>query len=81
MKSNIILTTYHSSKGLEAKVVFLVAIDKIFVSDFEAEQLKRKIIYVGMTRASERLYIYNELADYGPYSQELKILYGRLNDK
>lgn len=79
MKSNIILTTYHSSKGLEAKVVFLVAIDKIFVSDLEAEQLKRKIIYVGITRASERLYIYHDLNEQGRYYQELKILYEKLH--
>ena len=54
---SIILTTYHSSKGLEAKVVFLTNMDKIFISNDNKDQLKRKTIYVGITRASEKLYI------------------------
>ena len=42
------ITTYHSSKGLESKVVILLNFDKI--SD-------KKLLYVGMTRASQKLYI------------------------
>lgn len=72
--SNIILTTYHSSKGLEAKVVFLTAIDKIYTSNDINDQIKRKLIYVGMTRASERLYIHDQSSEDGRYVTELKML-------
>lgn len=72
--SNIILTTYHSSKGLEAKVVFLTAIDKIYTGNDINDQIKRKLIYVGMTRASERLYIHDQSSEDGRYVTELKRL-------
>ena len=71
---NIILTTYHSSKGLEAKVVFLTEIDKIYVSNDASDQIKRKILYVGMTRASEKLYIHSTSSENGKYLTELKKL-------
>lgn len=57
------LMTYHQAKGLEYKVVFLVAFEEgVFPSsmasfserDIEEE---RRICYVGITRARERLYI------------------------
>ena len=71
---NIILTTYHSSKGLEAKVVFLTGIDKIYVGEDMNDQIKRKLLYVGMTRASEKLYIHSTSSDQGKYLTELKKL-------
>ncbi|MDP7980336.1 UvrD-helicase domain-containing protein [Bacillus sp. WLY-B-L8] len=58
-EGRLIITTYHSSKGLEAPIVFLVDVDR-----FEEKQLVqndmqlRKLLYVGMTRSSERLYIH-----------------------
>ena len=56
------LMTYHQAKGLEFKVVFMVAMEEgIFPNnncqteeDLEEE---RRICYVGITRAQERLYI------------------------
>lgn len=39
----LIITTYHSSKGLEGKICILIDFDKV---------LERKLAYVGMTRAS-----------------------------
>ena len=77
IEDNIIITTYHSSKGLEASVVFMVEVDKVYVGESESEQLKRKLIYVGMTRASERLYIYSKVNDNGKYLTELKSLSNR----
>lgn len=49
-KNKLIITTYHSSKGLENKVCILLNVDKI---------TNRKLVYVGLTRASEKLYIHS----------------------
>ena len=43
------ITTYHSSKGLEAKVVIILNINDI---------KDKKLAYVAMTRASEKLIIH-----------------------
>ena len=56
------LMSYHQSKGLEYKVVFLVAFEAgIFPSPMclssEDEEEERRICYVGITRAKEKLYI------------------------
>ena len=59
---NVILTTYHQAKGLEFKNVFMVATEEgIFPSRFHKDDTdmeeERRICYVGITRAKERLYI------------------------
>jgi len=46
----IAITTYHSSKGLENRICILVDIDEI---------IDLKLIYVGMTRAFQFLYIHS----------------------
>jgi DNA helicase-2/ATP-dependent DNA helicase PcrA len=58
----VILSTYHQVKGLEFKNVFMVAMEEeIFPSMnsvLEAEiEEERRICYVGITRAKDRLYI------------------------
>ncbi len=60
----IILTTYHQAKGLEFKVVFMVATEEgIFPSanSYTNEEIEeeRRICYVGLTRAKEHLFITN----------------------
>lgn len=67
------LMTYHQAKGLEYRVVFMVAMEQgIFpsfncVSEQEQEE-ERRICYVGITRAKEKLYITNA---------ETRYLYGQ----
>lgn len=63
-KDSVILSTYHQVKGLEFKTVFMVAMEEgIFPSDYHSDDLdieeERRICYVGITRAKERLYITN----------------------
>jgi len=63
-KDQVGLITIHSIKGLESKVVILLDINegvipKITEEGIEDEDIRkdRKLLYVGMTRASEILYI------------------------
>lgn len=66
-EDTIKLLTMHSIKGLEFKVVILMGLsDRIIPNqimmkendDFNyAETMERKLLYVGMTRATERLYM------------------------
>lgn len=60
------LLTFHSIKGLEFKVIFLIDINEDVIPnnimvDFEDEDSndseERKLLYVGMTRANELLYM------------------------
>ncbi|MDE5868067.1 MAG: ATP-binding domain-containing protein, partial [Anaeroplasmataceae bacterium] len=58
----VILSTFHQVKGLEFKNVFMVAMEEgIFPSEYHIEDLdieeERRICYVGVTRAKERLYL------------------------
>ena len=57
-EGKIQLITLHSSKGLEFPVVFLVGINhNILPYSDEKEEEERKLLYVGMTRAKELLYM------------------------
>lgn len=59
----VVLSTLHGSKGLEYSVVFLTDVNegvlpyKKAVLDEDIEE-ERRMLYVGMTRAKERLHIY-----------------------
>lgn len=71
-KQGVVLSTIHSVKGLEFKVVFLVALEEgIFPvirdeSDIEEE---RRVAYVAVTRAKEKLYL---------TSASRRLIYGRV---
>ena len=82
----VVLTTAHSSKGLEWPVVFCT------ISEFDSKRLHRghksddeieetrRLIYVAMTRARDRLFITSRYTAYGSkedrtYNQFLKELY------
>lgn len=64
--SKVKLVTMHSIKGLEFKVIFLIDLnegvipnDRLYDMDDEAtfDSEERKLLYVGMTRANELLYM------------------------
>lgn len=80
--SNFILSTIHSSKGLEFDEVYLIDVldgvfpgrvingakDKRETSLFEEE---RRVFYVGMTRAKERLHIFKYDKEESTFMSEL----------
>ncbi len=76
-KDYVILTTYHQAKGLEFKNVFMVATEegifpnRFFNQDESDLEEERRICYVGITRAKERLYITYTCT---------RMLYGRTNE-
>lgn len=72
----VVLMTLHSAKGLEFPIVFLVGMeDGIFpisraVNDDRELEEERRLCYVGITRAEERLFISHAM---------IRTLYGRTN--
>ncbi len=60
------ITTYHSSKGLECKVCLLLNVDNL---------TDKKLLYVGMTRASEKLCIHSFSSGGGKIFKELLSCY------
>lgn len=61
----VTLLTLHSAKGLEFRVVFIVALEmgmfpmaRTFGDRFEFEE-ERRLMYVGVTRAKEKLFLTN----------------------
>ncbi len=74
----VVLMTLHSAKGLEFPVVFLAGMEEELLphgrslDDEEGVEEERRLCYVGMTRAEEKLYL--------TYSQRRKI-YGQTQFK
>ncbi len=72
--SNVVLMTIHSAKGLEFPVVFMTGMEEsVFpgyrsMNDEKGIEEERRLCYVGMTRAKERLYLTNA---------ELRTLFGK----
>lgn len=68
-ENQVELLTMHSAKGLEFKVVIIVeAIEDIIPhsksQDDEGVEEERRLFYVAVTRAKERLYIFSPLSKY-----------------
>src|SRR5690606_27323654 len=78
-KDAVVLSTFHQVKGLEFKVVFMTVMEEgIFpspLSTYDSRELEeeRRIAYVGVTRARERLYLSraDERLLYGNYIRPL----------
>ncbi len=73
-QGEVLLMTLHNAKGLEFPVVFLVGVEegllphRSSLSRLEELEEERRLFYVGVTRAQERLYL--------SYAQEREV-YGR----
>jgi superfamily I DNA/RNA helicase len=77
-KNQVTLMTYHSSKGLEFPIVFMIGVEeeslphKRTISQGEDISEERRLCYVGITRAQEKLVM--------TYCKERKI-YGKMVDR
>lgn len=77
-RARVTLMTLHSAKGLEFSVVFLAGMEeglfphKLSIDDDAALEEERRLCYVGMTRAKDRLVLtwVRERRIYGRQSQE-----------
>ncbi len=70
-----LMSTYQSSKGLEAKVAILVEVDHFKGKENRQEDmLERKLVYVGMTRASEEVVIHANDFSVESLAKEIKCL-------
>ncbi len=62
---SVTLMTLHAAKGLEFKAVFIIGMEeRLFpharsLDDLDGMEEERRLCYVGMTRARERLYLLN----------------------
>ena len=67
----IALMTLHASKGLEFKCVFIVGLEDGLMPFHRAEDIEeeRRLLYVGMTRAEQRLFLSRAIKrkQYGTY--------------
>jgi superfamily I DNA/RNA helicase/mRNA-degrading endonuclease RelE of RelBE toxin-antitoxin system len=78
LENEVKLVTMHSAKGLEFPVVFIVdLLDGILPnrhSTSEPEKLdqERKLLYVSMTRAAERLYLLYPRAHYSRFIRDIE---------
>ncbi|MBO1910613.1 ATP-dependent helicase, partial [Microvirga sp. 3-52] len=77
----VTLSTFHSSKGLEFRRVFMIDLIKGIIpseddegSDATLEEARR-LFYVGMTRAKERLELLTYRQDNGKAEEDSRFLY------
>lgn len=74
--NTLTLATVHSSKGLEFKVVFIVGLEEKYFpiiredTSLDSMEEERRLMYVAITRAQERLYLSNA---------QSRFMYGRTN--
>ncbi len=82
----VMLTTLHGSKGLEFREVFMVDVNEGIIphrkaaveADLEEE---RRLFYVGMTRAKDRLHIFYTKQRYGKAAEPSQFLDALLKDR
>jgi DNA helicase-2/ATP-dependent DNA helicase PcrA len=90
---SVTLMTLHAAKGLEFNAVFMIGMEeRLFpharsLDDLDGMEEERRLCYVGMTRARERLYLLNARRRYlfgqeqcNPPSRFLKDIPGELLD-
>lgn len=77
-KVHIKLSTIHSSKGLEFDTVYLIDVFdnmlpkySVYATDQKPYQEERRLSYVGMTRAKNKLYVYSIKNKRGPFVDEI----------
>lgn len=64
-QNTVTISTVHSAKGLEFKVVFIVGVEEKYfpiIRDYSTDadmEEERRLMYVAVTRAKERLYLTN----------------------
>ena len=76
MDTCLLTSTYYSSKGLEGKIVILVDVDFFYGGlDKSKEIMDRKLLYVGMTRASEKLIIHAKNFNKNSFAKDIKNIY------
>jgi len=93
-KPSVTLMTLHAAKGLEFRAVFMIGMEeRLFphvraLDDLDGMEEERRLCYVGMTRARERLYLLNARRRYlfgqdqsNPPSRFLKDIPGELLDE
>jgi DNA helicase-2/ATP-dependent DNA helicase PcrA len=91
---SVTLMTLHAAKGLEFRAVFMIGMEeRLFphvrsLDDLDGMEEVRRLCYVGMTRARERLYLLNARRRYlfgqeqcNPPSRFLKDIPGELIDQ
>ena len=82
----IILSTFHSSKGLEFEEVFLVDINEGIIPHKKANmdadlEEERRLLYVGMTRAKNHLHIFYTKERFGKEVQPSPFLESLLEEE
>ena len=68
-RENLSLLTMHASKGLEFDSVIIIGVDDAIIPDKNGKiEEERRLFYVALSRAKERLYIISRLNDRGELS-------------
>jgi DNA helicase-2/ATP-dependent DNA helicase PcrA len=67
--SNIFLTTFHSSKGLQFDTTIVIDLDSLWDSQ-SVPNLKNRVAYVAVSRAKEKLYVL--ILNSGEFARKIK---------
>lgn len=68
------ISTIDSSKGLDFQAVFIVNVDNMPYKLEEDKEREASLLYIGMTRAKQYLWLsYSGLSEYTSYFEELKL--------